>query len=396
MALTRRRFVRNVGIGAAGALTTSFISARGRENAIWSAFEPALHAVEPGTIVISSNENPMGPGKKVLDAIQAAFGDDGSRPGRYSGSSGDLIDALAKKHGVKPENIVLGCGSTQILRSVTHVFTAKDKPLVATIPTYEECADYAALMGNKVVGVSLDSQFRPDLDKFAAAAKGAGLVFYCNPSNPSSTFVGARATRDFLAKVNSTSPDTTILVDEAYFDYVTNPDHESFVPLAVQNPRVVVARTFSKAYGMAGLRLGYAVGHTESIKKLREWDAGSGTSSLNVLAIHAGIAATEQDDSFIIAERKRNAAVRDFTMKWFADRGMKPADSQANFMFVNLGRPCREFRDACRAKGVVVARDFPPFEKTHCRIAFGTMEEMQKAVKVFDEVLKKPAAAAAA
>jgi histidinol-phosphate aminotransferase len=202
MALTRRTFVRNVGLGAAGALTTSFIAARGRENFIWSAIEPTLHAVEPGTIVISSNENPMGPGRKVLDAIQAAFGADGSRPGRYSGSSRDLIDALAKKHGVKPENIVLGCGSTQILRSVTHVFTAKDKPLVATIPTYEECADYASMMGNQVIGVSLDGAFKPDLDKFAAASKGAGLVFYCNPSNPSSTYVGARATREFLSKVN--------------------------------------------------------------------------------------------------------------------------------------------------------------------------------------------------
>jgi histidinol-phosphate aminotransferase len=394
MALTRRRFVRNVSLGTAGALTTAFIGARGRENAVWSAIEPSLHAVEPGTIVISSNENPMGPGPKVIDAIRAAFGADGSRPGRYSGASRDLAEALAMEHGVKPENILLGCGSTQILRTATHVFTAKDRPLVATIPTYEECADYANLMGHPIVGVPLDSEFRPDLDRFAAAAKGAGLVFYCNPSNPSSTYVGAKATREFLAKVNSLSPDSTILVDEAYFDYVTNPDHETFVPLAVQNPRVVVARTFSKAYGMAGLRLGYAVGHADTIRRMAQWEAGTGTSSLNVLAIHAGIAAVGQDGSFITAERARNAAVRDFTMKWFADRGMKPADSQANFMFVNIGRPARGFREACRAKGVLVARDFPPFEKTHCRIAFGTMDEMQKAVAVFGDVLGKRAAAA--
>jgi histidinol-phosphate aminotransferase len=395
MALSRRNFVRTVGIGAAGALTTSFIGARGRENFIWSALEAPLEAAAPGTIIISSNENPMGPGPKVLDAIKAAFGADGSRPGRYSGTARDLIDALAKKHGVKPENIVLGCGSTQILRNVTHNFTAKDKPLVATIPTYEECADYATLMGNKVVGVPLDSEFRPDLDRFADMARGAGLVFYCNPSNPSSTYVGARATRDFLAKLNSQSPETTILVDEAYFEYVTNPDHETFIPLAVQNPRVIVARTFSKAYGMAGLRVGYAIGHADTIKKLAEWDAGSGTSSMNVLALQGGIAAIQQDASFIVSERARNTAVRDFTMKWFADRGMKPADSQANFMFVNIGRPAKEFRDACAAKGVRVARDFPPFEKTHCRIAFGTMEEMQQAVKVFGEVLGKPATIAA-
>lgn len=398
MALSRRSFVRAAGIGAAGAFTSSFIAARGRENDVWSAldgFVEPLHAAQSEVIIISSNENPMGPGPKVLDAIRAAFGEDGSRPGRYSGSQRDLIDALAAKHKVKPENIVLGCGSTQILRSVTHVFTAKDKPLVATIPTYEECADYATLMGNKVVGVSLNSEFQPDLDKFADAAKGAGLVFYCNPSNPSSTYVGAKATRDFLAKVNSTSPDTTVLVDEAYFEYVTNPDHETFIPLAVQNPRVIVARTFSKAYGMAGLRLGYAVGHPETIAKLRAWDNATGTSSLNVLAMHAGIAAVQQDDSFIVNERARNTAVRDFTMKWFSDRGMKPADSQANFIFVNIGRPAGQFRSACGAKGVRVARDFPPFQNTHCRIALGTMEEMQKAVQVFDEVLKTPAAAVA-
>ena len=395
MAITRRTFVRAAGIGAAGAFTSSFISARGRENAIWSSLDQPLHAEQLETIIISSNENPMGPGPKVLDAIRAAFGADGSRPGRYSPSSRDLIDALATKHGVKPENIVLGCGSTQILRSVTHVFTAKDKPLVATIPTYEECADYATLMGNQVIGVSLNSEFQPDLDKFADASRGAGLVFYCNPSNPSSTYVGAKATRDFLAKLNSTSPGTTILVDEAYFEYVTNPDHETFIPLAVQNPRVIVARTFSKAYGMAGLRIGYAVGHADTIRKLRDWDAGSGTSSLNVLATHAAIAAVQQDDAFITNERARNAAVRDFTMKWFSDRGMKPADSQANFMFVNLGRPSGPFRQACAAQGVRVARDFPPFQNTHCRIAFGTMEEMQKAVKVFGAVLGKSAEAAA-
>jgi len=289
---------------------------------------------------------------------------------------------------------VLGCGSTQILRSATHLFTAKDKALVGTIPTYEECAGYAEMMGHPVRPVALDSEFKIDLDKFAAAAKGAGLVFYCNPNNPTATYVGARATREFLARVSRESPDTTVLVDEAYFDYVTDPDHDTHIPIAVENPRVLVARTFSKAYGMAGLRIGYAVGHPETIKKMAEWDAGSGTSSLNVLAMRAAIAAIQRDPSFVATERQRNKDVRDFTMKWFADRGMKPTDSQANFMFVNIGRPAKDFREACKAKGVLVARDFPPFEKTHCRISYGTMDEMKKAVTVFGDVLAKKATAA--
>jgi histidinol-phosphate aminotransferase len=387
--LTRRTFVQTVGIGAA-----AYIGARGRENSIWSAIEPTLEAVAPGVICLSSNENPLGPGPAVLDAVKAAFGPAGATPGRYSGSSGDLIDAIAKRLKVKPENIVLGCGSTQILRSATHLFTAKDKALVGTIPTYEECTDYAKLMGHPVRAVAMDANFKIDLDAFADAAKGSGLVFYCNPNNPAATYVGARATRDFLTKVNRESPETTILVDEAYFDYVTDPDHETFIPLAVENPRVLIARTFSKAYGMAGLRIGYAVGHPETIKRMAAWDAGSGTSSLNVLAMRAGIAAMERDESFVEKERIRNKEVRDFTMKWFNDRGMKPTDSQANFMFVNIGRPVKEFREACLKQNVKVARDFPPFEKSHCRISFGTMDEMKKAVAVFDRVLARKSTAA--
>jgi histidinol-phosphate/aromatic aminotransferase/cobyric acid decarboxylase-like protein len=146
---------------------------------------------------------------------------------------------------------------------------------------------------------------------------------------------------------------------------------------------------------MAELRVGYPVGHADTIKKMRDWDAGSGTSSLNVLAMHAGIAAIEQDAAFITAERARNTAARDFTMKGFADRGMKPTDSQANFMFVNIGCPVKAFRDACRATGLLVARDFPLFEKTHCRLSFGTMDEMKKAVAVFGQVLGKKVATAA-
>jgi histidinol-phosphate aminotransferase len=250
------------------------------------------------------------------------------------------------------------------------------------------------MMGHPVRAVALDANLAIDFDAFGAAAQGAGLVFYCNPNNPTATYVGAAATRAFIARVNRESPDTTILVDEAYYDYVTHPDHDTHIPIAVQNPRVIVARTFSKAYGMAGLRIGYAVGHADTIKKLAEWDGGSGTSSLNVLAMRAAIAATERDPSFVAAERARNAEVRDFTMKWFAARGMQPADSQANFMFVNIGRPVKAFREACAKQKIKVARDFPPFEKSHCRISFGTMDEMKKAVAVFDKILGRKATAA--
>jgi histidinol-phosphate aminotransferase len=394
MALSRRQFVQTAGLGAGAALTAN-VWGRGRENSIWSAIEPDLQAVERGVICIASNENPVGPGKAVLESLRTLLRD-GARPGRYSDQAGRLTEAIAAHFKVKTENVLLGEGSTQILRSATQIFTSKTRALVGTIPTYEECAGYAELIGHPVRGVKLDSNFKLDPDAMIAAAKGAGLVFYCNPNNPVATYVGAKATREFIQKLNSTSPDTTILIDEAYFDYVTDPDHETHVPVALENPHVIVARTFSKAYGMAGLRQGYAISHPDTIKKLKDWDFATGTSTLNVFGMAAATIAIQQDASFTENERKRNAAVRDFTTKWFADRGMKPTDCQANFMFVNIGTPAKAFREACRAKGVMVARDFPPFEKTHARISLGTMEEMQKAVQVFGEVLGKKSTAAAA
>jgi histidinol-phosphate aminotransferase len=393
MALSRRQFVQTAGLGA-GAAFTSSIWGRGRENSIWSAFEPGLQAVERNVICIASNENPVGPGQKVLGSLKSLL-ENGARPGRYSGQAGELTEAIAAHFKVKTDNVLVSEGSTEILRAATQVFTAKTKPLVGTIPTYEECAGYAELLGNPVKGVKLNSEFKIDLDTMLAAAKGAGLVFYCNPNNPTATYVGAKATRDFLTKLIAASPETTILVDEAYFDYVTDPDHETHVPFAIEHPQVIVARTFSKAYGMAGLRQGYAIAHADTIRKMRQWVGSGGTGSLNVFGMAAATVAIQQDASFTTNERNRNKAVRDFTTKWFADRGMKPTDCQANFMFVNIGSPAKAFRDACRAKNVMVARDFPPFHQTHARISLGTMEEMQKAVQVFGEVLGKKSTAAA-
>jgi len=383
MSLSRRRFVQTIGVGAAGA----WISARGREASLFSLEQPVSAAEK--MIILSSNENPLGPGTTVLNAVKGSFG----QAGRYPFSTvNDVTRAIAELHKVKPENILLGTGSTQILRTSTHVFTSKDRALATALPAYEECSQYAALIGSPVKGVALDSNFYMDLDALHHASVGSGLVFYCNPNNPVATAVDGKHTRDFIDKVLRDSPQTTILVDEAYFHYATLPGYETMIPLAIENPRVVVARTFSKAGGMAGLRMGYAVGHPQTIRKMAEWDA---TGSINVLALAAAHASATQDPAVFKAEAARNNEARAFTMKWFSDRGFKPTDSQTNFLFVNIKRPAKDFRDACRQQGVLVARDFPPFEKTHCRISIGTMEEMKKATEVFGRVLGAQATAAA-
>jgi histidinol-phosphate aminotransferase len=146
---------------------------------------------------------------------------------------------------------------------------------------------------------------------------------------------------------------------------------------------VFVARTFSKAYGMAGMRIGYAVGQTDTIKPLARFQMPLNVSVFGVAAAVASI----NDPQHIADESARNTQVRAFTVKALTDLGAKPTDSQANFIFVDIGRPAKEFRDACAKQGVMVGRDFPPFENSHCRISIGTMAEMQKATQVFRDVL---------
>jgi histidinol-phosphate aminotransferase len=183
--------------------------------------------------------------------------------------------------------------------------------------------------------------------------------------------------------VKSSSPDTAILIDEAYIDYATDPTVGTAIGPALEHSDVFIARTFSKAYGMAGLRLGYAAGQTETLAKLQSaW--GLGDVSLLTAAAAVG---SLNDPAHMREEREENGRIRDYTISAFKEMGYEAAGSQTNFLFVNIGRPARDFREACAARGVRVGRDFPPMEKTHARISIGTMEEMQRAVEVFREVL---------
>jgi histidinol-phosphate aminotransferase len=219
----------------------------------------------------------------------------------------------------------------------------------------------------------------------AAASKGdAGLVFFNNPNNPTATVHGAKTVTDMVERIRKASPNTAILIDEAYHDYVTDPSYESAIPLALSTPNVFVARTFSKAYGMAGMRIGYAIGMPATMKKLAQLKMPYNVSVFGVAAAIASLG----DPQHIDDERKRNTEVREFTVKALQDMGAKPSESQGNFLFVDIGRPAKVFREACAKSGVMVGRDFPPFEKSHCRISIGTMAEMQKATEVFRAVLK--------
>ncbi|HET7292512.1 MAG TPA: aminotransferase class I/II-fold pyridoxal phosphate-dependent enzyme [Vicinamibacteria bacterium] len=383
MPFTRRAFVRTLGIGGA-----SLLAAR-RE--AWAGLgEGPGAAAAPRPLLLHNNENPLGPGQAALDALRAVMGA-GAPAGRYVfGRVDELHAAIAERFGARPENVVTGCGSTQILRAAVQMLTSPTRPLVAGELTYEECAGYAELIGTPVRAIPLDAALKLDLNAMADAAKGAGVVFLNNPNNPTANLHSGDAVGAFVDRVLTASPDTTVLIDEAYHDYVTDPSYRSQVPAALKNPRVIVARTFSKAHGMAGMRVGYALGHPDTIAKLEAWESAN---ALNVAGIVVAIASI-RDQARLEAERDRNTRARQFTLDWLAKAGFTATASQTNFVFANIKRPCKDFRDACRAQGVIVARDFPPFEKSHVRISIGTLEEMKQAADVFGKILGVKAKAA--
>jgi histidinol-phosphate aminotransferase len=388
MLRTRRGIFDAFAVRSEGA-TAALLAGRGHEAYVaelQSQTRTRRPPLPPGVteIRLSSNENPLGPGRKVLDAIVGKFPEAGRYPFNSTPADSNLVAAIASLHKVKPENVVLGAGSQEILKSAVRAFTSPDRGLVTASPTFENPASTAKKLGHPLKEIPVDADFKLDLEGMIAAAPGSGLVFFNNPNNPTATVHSAKAVTDFVQRIRRASPGTVILIDEAYHEYVTDPSYASAVPLALESPNVLVSRTFSKAFGMAGMRIGYAIGTDDTIKRLARFKMPYNISVFGVAAALAALA----DPAYLEQERRRNTEVRAFTMKVLTDLGCKCTASEGNFLFVDVHRPARDFREACAKQGVMVGRDFPPFEKTHARISIGTMDEMKKAADVFRSVLK--------
>ena len=387
MSLSRREFVRTLGIGGAGVFSADFIIGRGHEDVMAIGLQERRAPRGADAIVISSNENPRGPAVSALDILR---GRANHRVGRYPDNIGALEETIAKKLGAKPENVLISTGSGPILEAAVLAYASPSKPFVNGTPSYSSPDRTAKQIKAPIKLVPIEkSSLSLDLGAMADAAKGAGLVFVCNPNNPTATVHPISAIADFVKKVRATSPGTAIHVDEAYLDYAADPSGTA-AQIALDYPDVFITRTFSKAYGMAGLRLGYAVGQPATLKKL---STAWGLGSVNVLTAAAAVA-TLKDAAHMNTERTENTRVRDYTLSAFKEMGYTGSVSNTNFVFLNIGRPAAEFRDACAKRNVFVARDFPPMEKTHARITIGTMDEMRKAVDVFRDVLSVRASTA--
>jgi histidinol-phosphate aminotransferase len=396
MSVSRRAFVRNLTVGAPVPSAAS-IAARGREAWVGEHWPDGSSAeasakgdlqaagtnARAAVIRLSSNENPLGPSAAAIEAIERSFIYSGRYPMNAKPAMVDFRTLIATRNGLKTENVLLGAGSGEILDTAVRAFTGPSKGLVSALPTFESPGRVAKSLKVPLNEVPVDDAGRLDLEKMAAAATGAGLVFVCNPNNPTGSVHGADAITAMVTRISQASPDTVILLDEAYHEYVTDSSYATAIPLVSKFPNVIVSRTLSKCHGMAGLRLGYAIGQPTVLGKLGRWTM---PYNANALVVAAGVVSV-QDEAQVAREQRRNTEVLKYTTDFFRAAGFKTSDSQANFIWVNLGRPAREFGDACEKQGVQVGRPFPPFEKTHSRISLGTMEEMQKAVGVFRSVL---------
>jgi histidinol-phosphate aminotransferase len=395
MSVSRRGFLQGLGLGHSNA--SEFLAARGHEEELAFAMQGRQGGgrgmrpeLPPGVqaIRISSNENPLGPGKAAIDAILGKFPEANRYPFNSTPLDADLEILIAKLNGGKRENVVLGVGSQELLKNAARVFLSPTRHLVIPSPTYGDPAGFAQNQLKVTVKTApVDPKtLKTDLAALLPLVKGAGMVYLCNPNNPTATVTGTKDISDFIAEVRKVSPTTAVLIDEAYCDYVTDKGWSTAFPIALATPNVIVARTMSKAYGMAGVRIGYAIGQAATIAKMSRWRMPYNVNTFGVAAAVASL----KDPQHIKDEAARNTAVREFTIKALADLGHTSSDSQTNFIFTDIGKTmtAAAFRDGCAAKGVMVGRDFPPLEKTWARISMGTMEEMQKATEVFRSVLK--------
>ena len=326
---------------------------------------------------INFNENPYGPSEKMMEAMNYAF----KYSMRYGYPDGGITQAIAEHHGVAPENVLLGAGSGEILEVVGLTYLADDKMVVGVEPSYGSVYSHASGIDAETLLLPLEPDYRQNIPRMIDAtrrnARDVGFVYLCNPNNPTGLPVSASEVRDLLDGIPEDIP---VLIDEAYHHFVEDAGYATSIPYVLEGRRVIVARTFSKIYGMAAMRLGYAIAPADMIDRMQAYSTGS----TNVLAKWGGAAALEDHESerwvreTTLRLRKRTtAAVEAF--------GYEVIPSDTNFFMVHMRRPVQEVSRAFRERGILVGRAFPPMLE-HLRVSVGTEEEMDRFLEAFEDL----------
>ena len=365
ISISRRRFAHLLGMGAIAATVKppSFASV-------------GTAAPISGVVRLSANENPYGPSARAREAMADAF----NLAWRYPDEQNQvLIDAIAKLNGVNHDQVLLGDGSSEILEICAAAFTDKSRKLVAADPTFEAILNNAKAGGAEVAKVPLTTtSYAHDLSKMGAAPN-KGLIYVCNPNNPTASITPKAELRAFISQ---TPPETMILVDEAYFHFADSPEYETVIPLIRSHPNLIVARTFSKIYGMAGLRCGYCIAQKETIDRMRPhqmWD------SVNCMALAAASVSISDEDQ-VRNGRRRNSETREFTVAQLESMGYKSIPSQANFIMVDVKGPVVPMIQGLKERKVHVGRLFPALPN-YMRVTIGKKSEMETFLSAFREVV---------
>jgi len=365
--LSRRRFT-----GALGAAVGAAVAGLPRPGAA------SLARGEPADLVqLNSNENPYGPSPAALAAMAAAQ----AVACRYPDAAEEEVAlAVARHHGVPPERVVLGCGSSDVLHMAGSAFLGPGRTVLAAEPTFEAVLAYARVTRAEPVKVPLTADFRHDLDAMARACDArTGLVYVCNPNNPTGTVVSADALDAFLARV---PPTAVVLVDEAYHHFVEDPAHRSAAERLDRFPNLVVARTFSKIYGMAGMRLGYGLASEANAEAMR---ARASWSNVNAAVAAAALASLE-DEGLVASQRARLNGERRRLCAELERDGRRTILSQSNFVMIEVGTDVKPLIEAFRARKILVGRGFAPMP-TWLRVSVGRPAEMDAFLAALREIV---------
>ena len=332
-----------------------------------------------GAAKLAFNENPYGPSETVMKAMNTAFKYDN----RYGYPDGNLLQELAKHHGVPADTLLLGAGSGEILQVVGRAFLGGGRKVVGVTPTFTEVYEYASGVRCESIILPLREDYGQDIGALVRTTKNnyrdVGFIYLCTPNNPTGVVVTKREVRQLLDGIPE---DVPVLIDEAYHHYVDTPEYASSIPYVLEGRTVIVTRTFSKIYGLAGMRLGYAIAPKPIIDRMRPHCTGS----INALVKWAGVTALG-DTAAAERVRTNTLQLRRKTTAELEGLGFKVLPSETNFFMVHIRRPVPPVIDEFRTRGVLVGRPFPPMLE-HLRVSVGTSEEMARFLGAFKDIVR--------
>jgi histidinol-phosphate aminotransferase len=323
------------------------------------------------------NENPWGPSRVALNAIVESI----KFSNLYGGDRRSLEALIGKINNISKEHIVIGTGSGEILRTAGMLASMDKGSVVCADPTYHDLVRYADRAGSEIIRVPVrGDDLHVDLNAMhKAIRRDTKCVYLANPNNPIPSIIEKNALRDFVLDV---SRDRMVFVDEAYFEFVDNPDYESMLGLVRDGHKnVIVARTASKIHGLAGMRIGFGFAHPDLIERIDD----AKTGATNILGLNAAYASYE-DEEFQKFTLRKNRESLDIVEGAFEELGLRYIKSNANFTFVHTGRDVKEVNDAFLAEGIMVGRPFPP-KTDWLRVSMAKPDEMKYFVQTYKKLL---------